>query len=85
MTTTETLKSISKMLDSAKIKNFVDVKSLIKNGNEEMVEILFPRYTDADKAIALLAKCGFELSERESNKHINAYYKFKIELYLKAN
>ena len=56
MTTTETLKSISKMLDSAKIKNFVDVKSLIKNGNEEMVEILFPRYTDADKAIALLAK-----------------------------
>ena len=73
------------MLNTAKVRNFVDIESLIKNGNEEMVEISFPRYTDADKAIALLDKCGFETSERESNKHINAYYKFKIELYLKVN
>lgn len=74
---------IGKQLETLKVRNFVDVKNAIVKDGETMIEILFPRYTDANKAIAFLKSKGIENTGRESNKHSNAYYKFKTEIYLK--
>ena len=73
---------IGKNLDLLKIKNFVDIKNAIVRNGETMIEIWFPKYTDADKAIMFLNSKGIENSGRESNKNRNDYYKFKTEIYL---
>ena len=78
-----TIIEISKQLDHLKIRNFVDAKKAILRKREIMIEILFPRYTDIDKAIAFFNKKEIEHSGRENNKHMNAYYKFKTEIYIK--
>lgn len=74
---------IGKKLEELKIRNFVDIKNSVECKDELMTEILFPRYTDAAKAIDYFEQNKIANSGRQSHKHVNAYYKFKIEIYIK--
>lgn len=76
--------TIARQLDSLKIRNFIDVMGAIVVSDSIIVEIWFPRYTDADKAIIFLNSKGVENTGRESNKNTNIYYKFKTEISIKA-
>lgn len=72
---------IGKHLETLKVRSFVDVKNAIVKDGETMIEVFFPRYTDAEKAITFFKSKGIENTGRESNKNSNAYYKFKTEIY----
>ena len=63
-----------------KIRYFFNERSQIYTEENLTCEILFPRYTDtdADRAIALFKKLKVENGGRESNRHKNAYYQYKI-------
>ena len=56
----------------------VNENSFDKKGN--LNEFWFHKYTQADNAIIYLKAKGYKVSERQSNKHKNTYFKFKIQI-----